>query len=447
MDHIYQDIPGFFDWQGTYERWVQEVPAGGRIMEVGAFKGRSAAFLAVEAINSGKALEIHCVDTWQGSPELGFVPEVQAGTLYESFLAHTRPVAEALHVHRMPSVEAAALFPDASVDRVWLDGDHSFAGLTADLEAWWPKVKPGGEMGGHDFGAFEVTPALEPWARSRGLLIEVLHPDPRAGTTDVGLSWVIRKAAPVSDWRVPEAERSLLIAVACNQTSIYPETFDSVARMMLTAKEQAAAHGFSRVAWHWETEGANVEVLRDKVAYKALQDGHSHLLSLDADMTWPSDFVARMLAHHAVGVVSAAYYLKHWPHHPVLLRKTPGAEAGTGYHQYAWRSHEARGLQRVHAIGMGAALIPVEVFRQMPRPWFRYQANAENFADITEDMHFCAALERIGCPIYADTQVFCGHLRRQIIGVNNYKAALPAVDEEYARWYMDYTARLAAQGA
>ncbi len=36
-------------------------------------------------------------------------------------------------------------------DWVFLDADHSFAGVMTDLGLWWPMVKAGGWIGGHDW--------------------------------------------------------------------------------------------------------------------------------------------------------------------------------------------------------------------------------------------------------------------------------------------------------
>lgn len=37
------------------------------------------------------------------------------------------------------------------VDMVFIDGDHSYEGCTRDIEAWLPKIKPGGIISVHDY--------------------------------------------------------------------------------------------------------------------------------------------------------------------------------------------------------------------------------------------------------------------------------------------------------
>jgi hypothetical protein len=52
------------------------------------------------------------------------------------------------------SVEAAKQFEDGYFDFVYIDSDHSYEGVTEDLEAWYPKVRKGGMIAGHDYVNF-----------------------------------------------------------------------------------------------------------------------------------------------------------------------------------------------------------------------------------------------------------------------------------------------------
>ena len=49
------------------------------------------------------------------------------------------------------SVEAAKQFEDGYFDFVYIDADHSYKGVMADLEAWYPKIRKGGMIAGHDY--------------------------------------------------------------------------------------------------------------------------------------------------------------------------------------------------------------------------------------------------------------------------------------------------------
>lgn len=44
----------------------------------------------------------------------------------------------------MPSI------PDGSLDFVYIDGNHSEEYVRQDIRLWWPKVKIGGMLAGHD---------------------------------------------------------------------------------------------------------------------------------------------------------------------------------------------------------------------------------------------------------------------------------------------------------
>jgi hypothetical protein len=52
------------------------------------------------------------------------------------------------------SVEAAKQFEDDYFDFVYIDATHSYEEVTKDLNAWYPKVRKGGMLAGHDYCNF-----------------------------------------------------------------------------------------------------------------------------------------------------------------------------------------------------------------------------------------------------------------------------------------------------
>ena len=52
---------------------------------------------------------------------------------------------------RTNSIEASELFRDNDLDFVYIDADHSYQAVKADFKAYYPKVRPGGIISGHDY--------------------------------------------------------------------------------------------------------------------------------------------------------------------------------------------------------------------------------------------------------------------------------------------------------
>jgi cephalosporin hydroxylase len=155
MEHFYQTIQGWCSFFDIYKGMVNYFPTGSHFVEIGSWRGQSAAYMAVEIINSGKQIKFDCVDTWQGTLNEDIHqqdPGVINDTLYDEFITNMKPVEGHYRAIRMPSVEAAKLYEDASLDFVFIDGDHLYEGVRADILAWLPKVKKGGTIAGDDYG-------------------------------------------------------------------------------------------------------------------------------------------------------------------------------------------------------------------------------------------------------------------------------------------------------
>lgn len=49
------------------------------------------------------------------------------------------------------SSDMASRFEDNSLDFVYIDGNHAYDWVKEDIELWWPKIKEGGVLAGHDY--------------------------------------------------------------------------------------------------------------------------------------------------------------------------------------------------------------------------------------------------------------------------------------------------------
>ena len=72
------------------------------------------------------------------------------------------------------SVNASKMFENEYFDFVYVDGDHTFEGVTKDLESWYPKLKKFGVMCGDDYGhpsGLGVIEAVTHFAYKNKLLV------------------------------------------------------------------------------------------------------------------------------------------------------------------------------------------------------------------------------------------------------------------------------------
>lgn len=150
-----KEIPGWFDFEDIYDQAVEAAGDGDTLVEVGSWMGKSAVYLARRVQESGKRLRVVCVDPWKGTPgtQLEAIVANYGGSVFQEF---QRNVAEAgcddvIEAVVLPSVEGAKLFEDESLAFVFLDGDHSYEAVHADIRAWLPKLKRGGALAGHDY--------------------------------------------------------------------------------------------------------------------------------------------------------------------------------------------------------------------------------------------------------------------------------------------------------
>ena len=186
-------------FDGAHHRGILEhlplIHAQYRIVEVGTYLGQNAAILGQQRDNAN----IFCVDKWkcESSSEyqasgdyLAHADDDAHESHYQEYLRNTwfLQSQERIKTIREASTDAAKRFEDGSLDLVFIDADHSYSGSKQDMEAWYPKVKTGGWLSGHDFeypGVGDVASAVRDFCSERGLGFELSH----------GYTWFVRKQA------------------------------------------------------------------------------------------------------------------------------------------------------------------------------------------------------------------------------------------------------------
>jgi len=123
--------------------------------EIGVWKGDHAA----EVLRVCKPAVLYLIDPWRHQQTAHYAGALYGGIadgqeeldqVYESVVRRFRrkPVV----VKRMPSEQAAAMFAPASLNWIYIDGDHRYEAVVEDLERFAPVVCPGGFIAGDDYG-------------------------------------------------------------------------------------------------------------------------------------------------------------------------------------------------------------------------------------------------------------------------------------------------------
>jgi hypothetical protein len=128
-------IADFFQTHGHYPT----------VAEIGSWAGRSALIMAKAGAT------VHCIDTWKGNTfDQGTSAYVGKDSPYDVFKANTAGTGILHTVGESPAI--AEQFADKSFDIVYIDAEHTFAAVMADIKAWAPKSKH--ILAGHDYGVF-----------------------------------------------------------------------------------------------------------------------------------------------------------------------------------------------------------------------------------------------------------------------------------------------------
>lgn len=164
------EVPGWFgESDGEVYRNLAGRFSDAVIIEVGAWHGRSAAFLAPVA-RDRKSI-VYCVDHWKGK-HLGDGP---AEKNYGSFLRNLSALGylgNPIHPVWVESVVAAEWFLKRGIkaDFIFIDADHDYESVREDVIAWSKLLKPEGIIAGHDY-----TPSFPGVAKAAHELSDEVH--------------------------------------------------------------------------------------------------------------------------------------------------------------------------------------------------------------------------------------------------------------------------------
>ena len=161
--------------------WLNSLGLFGDGVEVGVFRGE----YSNQLLRTWRCRTLTSVDPWKEFPSSEYVDACNTSQSdqeqnYRSTVAALARFGERSKIMRLTSEEAAARFEDGSLDFAYLDAQHHYDAIKADIELWLPKVRRGGVIGGHDYlegelqsGLYGVKRAVTELAQSTGYRLVV----------------------------------------------------------------------------------------------------------------------------------------------------------------------------------------------------------------------------------------------------------------------------------
>lgn len=149
---------------------MEQLPANSKYVEIGSYLGCSGVMAALTIKDNPL---VYCHDIWEEDmselPSDGGPPPTVENYLYKFYENVKRNNLERDIIPvRGNSSYTIGIHDDKSIDLSFVDGDHSFDGVTKDLEAILPKMKPGGVILCHDcHGENDVTKAVRTFCETR----------------------------------------------------------------------------------------------------------------------------------------------------------------------------------------------------------------------------------------------------------------------------------------
>jgi len=134
---------GLEDLCGTVTGGNQELT----MLEIGSFVGNST-LIFLQYFN-----KIYCVDPWSEEIDKDGIYEKFGQSNIEKQFDETVYFPNRNRITKIKdlSENVVSNYSDEAFDFVYIDGDHSYEGVLNDIERWFPKVKKGGFIGGHDY--------------------------------------------------------------------------------------------------------------------------------------------------------------------------------------------------------------------------------------------------------------------------------------------------------
>eukprot|EP01006_Ploeotia_vitrea_P065912 TRINITY_DN9401_c0_g1_i2.p1 TRINITY_DN9401_c0_g1~~TRINITY_DN9401_c0_g1_i2.p1 ORF type:complete len:314 (+),score=29.95 TRINITY_DN9401_c0_g1_i2:56-997(+) len=144
-------------------------------LEIGVQEGK----FAESMLSKWKSVQTYyCLDAWEHQENYMDVANKEQkvqDSYYEATQKRLKKFEPKVQFVRAFSNVAVSQFEDESIDLIYVDARHDYTGVTEDITLYWPKLRPGGIIAGHDY--VDVAEVAEPQRQRWGKQDWSINPD------------------------------------------------------------------------------------------------------------------------------------------------------------------------------------------------------------------------------------------------------------------------------
>jgi predicted O-methyltransferase YrrM len=135
-----------------WEHLIPQLPARQRVLEIGAYEGRSTVWIMEHMLDEGGT--VVCIDTWGGGEEHASVDMGAVRDRFNNNVAYAKSLFPSKGVTAIRGFSTDVLLSNvkqwshepAQFDFIYIDGSHKACDVLTDACLSWPALKKGGVM-------------------------------------------------------------------------------------------------------------------------------------------------------------------------------------------------------------------------------------------------------------------------------------------------------------
>jgi len=150
-----------------------------------------------------------------------------------------------------------------------------------------------------------------------------------------------------------------------------------------------------------------VQQMRNIACNFAIENNFDYIFMVDTDMQYPIDSIVRLISHDKNFVVGSATE-RYPPFYPTQYKKLNVKNFKDKLNR-VFISDKDKNLIKIGFSGVVGALVKVDIFKKLSKPYFKVEYKKNNEDVIGSDIYFCNQLNKKRIKLYLDPQVQYKH--------------------------------------